>query len=148
MTVETALLPYDDLVWVCTNLCELLEVENDALAHHDAETVRDLAANKVALSNLYERSMVPMAEDPQLVEALEPEQKDELKALGARLAQLVATNSMMLKAEMEACQRVLEAMVSAAKEMSTNTVSYGAGGAFGVSQMGSERNSLALNKTL
>jgi len=148
MTQDSAILAYDDLIWVCTNLCELLEVENDALTHHDAQTVRELAANKVALSNLYERSMLPLADDPDSVEALEPEQKEELKALGGRLAQLVAANAMMLRAEMEACRRVLDAMVSAAKELATNTVAYGARGKFEIAQMGCERNALALNRML
>ena len=148
MTDLSAILPYDDLIWACTNLCELLEVENEALAQHDALTVRELAANKQALSNIYERSMLPMAEAPELVEALDDDQKDELKDLGGRLAQLVAANAMMLRAEMEACQRVLDAMVTAARELSTNTVAYGAAGRFEVAQMGSERNALAFNRTL
>ena len=148
MTTQSAILPYDDLIWVCTNLCELLEVENEALLQHDAQSVRELAANKLALSNLYERSMLPMTEDPQLVEALDPDQKDELKTLGARLAQLVAANAMMLRAEMEACQRVLDAMVTAAKELTTSTVAYGARGRFEIAHLGSERNALALNRTL
>lgn len=148
MTQEPAILAFDDLIWVCTNLCELLEVENDALTRHDAQTVRDLAANKAALSNLYERSMLPLVDDPDVVETLEPEQKEELKALGARLAQLIAANAMMLRAEMEACRRVLDAMVSAAKELATNTVAYGARGRFETAYGAAERNALALNRML
>lgn len=148
MSPNHDILPYDDLVWVCSNLCDLLEVENDALTRHDAETVRELAENKVALARLYEKSVLPMAETPELVESLEPEQVEELKALGMRLAHLVSTNAIMLRAEMDACERVMDAMVSAAKCHATNTVSYSNRGNFEVLQKGSDRNSLALNKTL
>lgn len=145
MTADT--LPYDDIVWACTNLCELLEVENEALIAHDARTVKELADNKAALANIYEQAILPMAEDPTLAETLEPEQKEELMALGQRLKELVEENTMRLKAEMEACQLMMDSVVEAVKNGANNTVTYGRAGNFDQSK-GPEANSVSFNQTL
>jgi hypothetical protein len=146
MTAEDAV-RYDDLMWCCTNLCELLQVENDAIANHDAETVRELAENKAALARLYEQSVRPMADDPALVETLTPEQKEELKTLGTQLAHLVKDNVRLLRAEMECCDRLMEALVGAVKAQATSTVAYGRAGSFEIPHRPAERPTLTLDKT-
>jgi hypothetical protein len=140
-------LSYDDIVWACTNLCDLIEFENEALSRHDAITVREIGANKMALTRLYEQSIAPMSDDPALAESFEPEQREELMGLGRRLQSLVEENAMRLKAEMEATQSLMDAMVSAIKTQASNTTHYSRTGAFGGTSTG-EPNSLAFNKTL
>lgn len=140
-------LPYDDIVWACTHLCELLEYENDALARHDSATVRDLSENKEALARIYEQAVAPMADEPQLVETLEPEQREELMALGVRLKDLVEENARRIKAEMEAYQMLMDAVVQAVKTAKTNAVTYGRAGAV-EGHASSEANSLSFNQTL
>lgn len=145
--MTTDVLPYEDLVWCCTNLCDLLEVENQALSAHDTETVRQLSENKTALARIYEQSVIPMAEDPTLIDTLEPEQREELAALGLRLKDLIEENARRLKAEMEACQRLMDSVVAAVKHNSNSTVTYGQAGAFD-SHLGPEANSVSFNQTL
>ncbi len=140
-------IPYDDIVWACTHLCDLLEYENEALANHDPLTVRELADNKAALARIYEQSVAPMADEPELVDSLEPEQKEELLALGQRLKLLVEENARRIRAEMEACQMLMDAVVTAVKNSTASTVTYSAGGHFGGHSTG-EGNSLAFNQTL
>ena len=140
--VNSTILPFEDLIWACTNLCELLQVENEALLQHDAST-----ENKAALARVYEQSMIPMNDDPELVETLDEDQREELKALGTRLAYLVSDNVRMLRAEMECRERLMEAIAAAAKSQATNTVAYGKGGTFDIHPKSGERPSLALNKT-
>lgn len=146
MSGETVL-PYDDIVWACTHLCELLEYENDALAVHDAAAVRELAENKAALARIYEQAVAPMADEPHLIDTLEPEQKEELLALGQRLKDLVEENARRLKAEMEAYQMLMDAVVHAVKTTKTNTVTYGRAGNFQGHANG-DANSLSFNQTL
>lgn len=140
-------IPYDDIVWACTHLCDLLEYENDALARHDAATVRELAENKASLARIYEQSVAPMADEPHLVDTLEPEQKEELMGLGHRLKDLIEENARRLKAEMEACQMLMDAVVNAVRASRTNTVTYGRAGHV-EGHTASEVNSLAFNQTL
>lgn len=140
-------IPYEDIVWACTHLCELLEYENEALAAHDTTAVRELAENKAALARIYEQAVAPMADEPELLDSLEPEQKDELMALGSRLKELVEENARRLRAEMEAYQMLMDAVVNAVKTTKTGTVTYGRAGAF-EGHGASETNSLSFNQTL
>ena len=144
---ETVSLSIEDIVWACTNLCELLDYENEALAMHDSRSVRELADNKAALARIYENAIAPLADQPELAEALEPEQKEELTALGLRLKGLVEENARRLKAEIAATEMLMDAMVAAVKAHSTSSVSYGPAGQYGGHATG-EQNSLAFNQTL
>lgn len=145
--MSAAPLSYDDIVWACTHLCDLLEYENQALANHDSLTVRELADNKAALARIYEQSVAPMADEPELVDTLEPEQKEELLALGNRLKVLVEENARRIKAEMEAYHMLMDAVVNAVKNTTVNTVTYGPAGHFEGHATG-EQNSLSFNQTL
>ena len=140
-------LPYDVIVWACTHLCDLLEYENEALARHDAATVRELTENKASLARIYEQAVAPMADDPHLVDTLEPEQKEELLNLGHRLKDLIEENARRLKAEMEAYEMLMDAVVNAVRTAKTNTVTYGRAGHF-QDHSASEANSLSFNQTL
>ncbi len=142
------IIPFDDLVWVCTNLCQLLEVENDALARHDAGTVQELGESKLALTRIYENTMLPVAENPALVEQLSDEQREELQVLGNQLANLVLANVTMLKAEIECRERVMDVYVAASKAQTTSTVNYGRGGKFDQTRSAGAQASVAYNKTL
>jgi hypothetical protein len=140
-------LPYDDIVWACTQLCDLLEYENEALEHHDAATVRELTENKAALARIYEQAVAPMADEPHLLDTLEPEQKEELLGLGNRLKGLVEENARRIKAEMEAYQMLMDAVVHAVKTTKATTSTYGRAGNFEGHSNG-EANSLSFNQTL
>lgn len=148
MSGETdTVLPYDDIVWACTHLCDLLEYENEALAAHDTETVRELTENKAALARIYEQAVAPMADEPHLVETLAPEQKEELMALGSRLKDLVEENARRIKAEMEAYEMLMDAVVNAVKSSKTPTTTYGRAGSI-QNHSSSDAASLSFNQTL
>lgn len=143
---EAELYWYEDLLFACTNLCDLLDVENEALLSHDPETVRLLADNKAALARLYEQSVLPLVEEPELAELLDEERRERLTEAGLRLKELVETNARRLKAEMEAYDRVMDIMVEAAKKSVTSTTAYGRAGQFGAGAgLG---GSLSFNKAL
>lgn len=144
----TETIPLDDLIFACTHLADLLELENEALAAHDVATVKELVDNKTALARLYERAMVSLADDPSLVEGLEPEQKDELLALGRHLQALIDVNANRLQAEMDACRMVMDVFAKAVKANTISTVSYGRAGTYDAAAKGSPANSLSVNKTL
>jgi len=144
---EAELYWYDDLLFACTNLCDLLDIENDALLSHDPETVRLLADNKAALARLYEQSVQPLVDDPDLAGLLDEDRREMLVAVGTRLNELVETNARRLKAEMEAYQRVMDIMVEAAKKSTTSTTAYGRAGIFDAAA-GAAGGSLSFNKAL
>lgn len=139
-------LPYDDLVWACTNLCDLIEYENEVLARHDAATVAELADNKAALANIYERAVAPMADEPELVDTLEPEQKEELLALGNRLKDLVEENARLLKAQIDTRSMVIDTIVEAVKNNTKSTTVYSKEGIFPACAS-ADGNSLSIDGT-
>lgn len=143
---EAELYWYDDLLFACTNLCDLLDVENEALLSHDPETVRLLADNKASLARLYEQSVLPLVEEPDLAKLLDDDRREMLVAVGTRLNELVETNARRLKAEMEAYQRVMNIVVDAAKKNVTSTTAYGRAGIFDASA--GVGGSLSFNKAL
>lgn len=135
--MSAAILPYDDIVWACTNLCDLLDYENDALTRYDAGTVGELADNKAALARIYEQAVAPMADQPELVETLEPEQKEELMALGHRLKDLVEENARLLKAQIATRALVIDTIVEAVKNNTKTTNVYSKKGIYPQSSGGS-----------
>lgn len=143
---EAELFWYDDLLFACSNLCDLLEVENEALLSHDPETVRLLADNKAALARLYEQSVQPLVNEPDLARLLDEDRREMLIAVGTRLNELMETNARRLKAEMEAYQRVMDIMVDAAKKNVTSTTAYGKAGLFDATA--GVGGSLSFNKAL
>lgn len=140
------IIAFDDLVFACSNLCDLLEIENEALASHDPETVKVLLTNKAALVRLYEKTVQPLIVSPELAETLEPEQRDELLAVGIRLNELISLNEIRLRAEMDAYQRVMSIMVNNAKKRAINGTTYGRAGTFGHNR--GNRASLSFNTSL
>lgn len=143
---EAELFWYDDLLFACSNLCDLLDIENDALLSHDPETVRLLADNKAALARLYEQSVQPLIDEPDLATLLDDDRREMLVAVGNRLNELIETNARRLKAEMEAYQRVMDIMADAAKKNVTSTTAYGKAGIFDAN-LGAG-GSLSFNKAL
>lgn len=140
------IIAFDDLIFACTNLCELLEIENEALLSHDAETVKILTPNKIALSKLYDEAMAPLVASPELAETLEPEQREELMAVGLRLQELIKANTLRLEAEMEAYQRVMDILADKAKQQKTSISTYGRAGTFDQAAPGGA--ALTFNKSL
>ena len=145
--MTATVLPYDDIVWACTNLCDLIEYENEVLARFDTEAVKEVSENKAALARIYEQAVLPMAEDPSLAEALEPEQKEELTALAHRLKELVEENARRLTAVIGATNMVLDSVVQAAKEQAADSPAYSKSGTM-MTRRSSDATSLAYNDKL
>lgn len=124
-------LSYDDIVWACSNLCELLETENEALSRHDVAAMRDLAANKAEVVRAYEQAIAPLAAAPGWTDHLPQEQKADLTQLGQRLKDLIEQNLQILQSEMEANQFLMNTLVGAAKSRAATTPTYGPGGIAG-----------------
>ena len=139
---------FEDLIWVCGALCDLLEIENAALTRHDAGTVRELTENKNALGKLYEKTLLSLGPDNEVKAHINQDQLIQLHSLGQRLSDLMERNALMLKAEIEARNKVMEVFVNAAKEQSQNTIHYSKKGNFTDLPVAREHAALAYNNTL
>jgi len=139
---------FEDLIWVCGALCDLLKIENDALVRHDVDQVRELSENKNALSKLYEKTLLSLGPDKEVKEHITQDQLIQLHDLGQRLSDLMTDNAMMLKAEIEARNKVMSVFVNAAKEHNQNTINYSRKGNFNDLPVAREHAALAYNNTL
>ncbi len=146
-TLDTTPSFYDDLVWACSNLCDLLECENEALRQHDIMAVRDMSDNKVSLAKYYEQAMTALNDDPDLAQSLTEDQNQDLVAWGEALKELVETNMMLLKVEIEAGRYLMDAVVETARTQAPPPVHYSPEGQLDQKASG-EGSAMTFNKVL
>lgn len=106
------------LMTACADLCELLDIENDALAHQDPETVAALLDRKEALTGAYADAVRRLAAGPPAV--FRPDQRLALLEVARQLDHLIERNAALLQAAIEAAQVALEVIASSAREAQDN----------------------------
>ena len=137
-----------DLIWVCTTLCELLEIENTALSKHDTATVRQLTENKASLTKLYEKTYMSLGNDKDIKAVITADEMRELQVLGLKLNGLMTANALMLRAGIDARKKVMDIYVNAARKSTENNLNYSKNARFNPYNRGRDRAALAYNKTL
>ncbi|SBW01329.1 hypothetical protein KL86APRO_11411 [uncultured Alphaproteobacteria bacterium] len=115
----------DDLRLVMTNLANLIETENAALGEHKLDVVKALSANKWTLTRNYRNQMQAIADAPSILQCLEPEERAQLRTLGERLDRECKRNELLLEANIDAANRVMQAMVDGVKQASERGTVYG-----------------------
>lgn len=95
-------------------LGEILAEENTALKAFKIADVEALQAQKRHRVRLYEHNIGAIAGNPQLLAGTDRDQ--EMKDASIALADVIAENERLLKANMEASKRLLNAIVDAAKD--------------------------------
>lgn len=141
---ETA---YYDLLDSMTWLADLLMDENDALYDRRINDVAELQDQKMQLTRNYQRTLKTAAELPGFLESIKGEWMDSLKETMEYLAQAAQENERLLKINMDATQRVMQAVVNAAREHASGAKVYDASG--GVETPGdANRVAIAFNETL
>ena len=128
-------------------LSDVIEQENEALERFCVADVRNLLANKVALAGLYERQITALRATPEALNELEPEDKVAFRDLATRLARAVQANARLLKANMEAGNRVMGLVVEAVKNEANTGCAYSRAGIVRAPRR-AKPLAIAINKTL
>jgi len=118
----------DDLRIVMTSLVDLIDAENKALKDHDINAVKALSANKWTLTRNYRNQMQAIVDMPDLLQILEDDQRSQLRSLGDRLNKASVRNGQLLSANMEAANRVMNAVVQGVKQATERNAVYGKNG--------------------
>lgn len=118
----------DDLKLVMGNLANLIEAENAALGVHNLDAVKALSANKWTLTRNYRNQMQAIADAPMILQALDPEERAEMRTLGERLDRECKRNELLLEANIDAANRVMSAMVDGVRQASERGAVYGRSG--------------------
>ncbi len=130
----------NDLLLVTSRLISVLEREVELLSAAPTTALAELQEEKATLTATYESQARSLAGHPELLEALQPVLRTELKRVTSRFQSAVSNNEVALRAARETTQRVLQAI---ADELGKNrpdraagysatgygsTASYGGGG--------------------
>ena len=100
----------NDLIRVTSRLITVLEREVELLRAVPSTGLEALQEEKSALTAAYESQARSLSGQPELLEALQPVLRAELKRVTGRFQSAVSTNEAALRAARETTQRVLEAI--------------------------------------
>lgn len=134
-----------DLIAITSRLADVVERENGALAAHERTNFDEILDEKATLGRIYETRMQALDKDASDVAEIEPELRDDLKAVGTRLRTLVDENARLLKVAIEANRRVVDLIAEAVKASTPGPGVYGAKGVVGGSRNRAAPASLPLS---
>jgi len=103
---------------------ELLVEENDALAACNPKAVEALQTRKQEATKIYNDRLRTLLSDPNGMRGQPPEIRDQVMALIRQLEQRCAENAMLLKANMEATEKVFGVINSAVIEARRREAMY------------------------
>jgi flagellar biosynthesis/type III secretory pathway chaperone len=134
----------EDMLLAMNRLADLLEVENEALGRNRYEVTAAIQDEKASLTRLYVQRLKALAEDQKRLEQARAERGEDMRESAERLKRLSDLNAILLRSNMEATQRFLDAVVTSAREYE-NQPRYARNGA-----VNAVRNpaSLTFNQTL
>lgn len=99
------------LLTLMSELCGLLKKENTLLKKQRQNECKDLLEQKTKLSAAYEESFAYFSKRGDLLKALSEKQKRVLRKAAVTLGDLTDENARLLKINMEATSRLLNAIV-------------------------------------
>ena len=97
-------------------LCTLLKKENTLLKKQRQSECKDLLERKTMLSAAYEESFAYFSQRADVLKSLPEKQKNVLRKAAATLNGLTAENARLLKINMDAANRLLNAIVQDIEE--------------------------------
>ena len=121
-----------DIIVITGRLVELLEKENEPLRNHRTSEVHDLLDEKTTLSRVYETRFMGLLKQEDALAEIDPDLREQLGEIGARINILIEDNSRLLKVAIEANRRVVELVAEAVRDTSASAGTYRANGATGV----------------
>ena len=120
-----------DLITLSTRLIQVLARENAALRTKRTHEVAALVNEKATLTRAYESRARGFLEDPANLVGVEDEPRQTLKALMAKVRDLMEANGRLLQVAMKANRRVLELAAEAVRAAQEGPGVYGSSGAVG-----------------
>ena len=118
----------NDLLQVTSRLIAVLEREVELLRAVPSTGLEALQEEKSALTIAYETQARSLTGHPELLVALQPVLRAELKRVTGRFQSAVAANEVALRAARETTQRVLQAIADELDRSRCNTAGYSAQG--------------------
>ena len=118
----------DDLIMISMRLVELLTEENDALRSQQPKEVAALLEEKKSLCQAYESRIRGLVDQPEDLAEIDSEIREQVRALGEAVMELIEENGRLLKVGMEANRRVVSILAEAVKTARPAAKTYSASG--------------------
>ncbi len=118
----------NDLIQLSSRLIAVLEREVDLLRAGKPGEIEKLQQEKSNLTAAYESQAKSLTSQPELLEALQPVLRSELKRVTDRFQSAVAANEVALRAARETTQRVLQAIADEIGKSRSENAGYSAQG--------------------
>ena len=132
---------------IVTTFINVIGEENTALKNNDVKAVKGLFEQKIKVVAAYRSMSAFFIKHREAIARFNGAEKDELKNLSLKLNDMLKTNELLLKTQMEAGKKVMDTFINIAKTTNnSNATSYGAGGNY--TPLDNNRNALAYNRTL
>ena len=125
----------------------VLMEENKVLRRHDAQAAAALQERKIAATRLYHERMRALTRDVEAARAMSLEERHELVELARGLDDRVKENAILLKATMDAIDRLFGYINQAAQQKAAREVAYSRAGIVGPSGSPTAA-SIAFNRTV
>lgn len=120
---------FENLVQITSRLINLLNDEVAELRGMNVGAIEQMQDEKRELTLAYEGQLKALAEQPDLISALEPALRSELETLAKQLEHAVTENTRALNAVRDSHDRLLRAIVDAVSRDQNKHASYTANGA-------------------
>ncbi len=118
----------NDLLQVTSRLIAVLEREVELLRAVPSTELEALQEEKSALTTAYESQARSLSGHPELLEALQPVLRAELRRVTSRFQSAVSDNEVALRAARETTQRVLQAIADELDKNRHDNAGYSAQG--------------------
>ena len=140
----------EDLMFITTELTQLLERENAALNDQNLDVINEHLDRKIALSRAYEIRFFGLDKSEDDLSEVDPILIEELKAQSSRLDQLVNINEQALSIGVSTGQRFMDVLSEAVQSAAPDAGTYGATGEAGgsVRKKTKQGSSVAFDKVL
>ncbi len=134
----------NDLIRITSRLITVLEREVELLRAVPSAGLEALQEEKSALTTAYESQARSLSGHPELLEALQPVLRAELKRVTGRFQSAVSVNEAALRAARETTQRVLQAIADELDKDRCNQACYSAQGRAASSSRSTSRPPLSI----
>lgn len=137
----------ENYIEVVESLSEVLKEENALLSEYKMNEAKDLLDTKNKSVAAYRSVVAYLIKNPAELEALDKDERIEIKEISLSLDELLKENDLIIKTRMETSKSVMDTVVNMLKmSNASNSTSYGSHGT--MAPLEKSKNSIAINETL
>lgn len=113
-----------DLLSMMESLTDIMKRETKALENKEMDAVQAASHDKVKTMREYQKTLVVVANNPTILNSIDPELREELRSTRKLCEKVAQKNHTSLKGALYATQNLIETIIGAAVKSARKTDSY------------------------